>query len=38
MFNDFKELLSTFHSHGVKYLIVGGYALSFHAPPKTSIP
>ncbi len=26
MFDDFKELLSIFHAHGVKYLIVGGYA------------
>ena len=25
MFPDFKELLSSFNAHGVKYLIVGGY-------------
>ena len=27
MFDDFKELLSIFHDHGVKYVIVGGYAV-----------
>jgi hypothetical protein len=30
---DFKELLSAFHEHRVKYLIVGGYALAIHAQP-----
>jgi len=25
--------LSAFHAHGVKYLIVGGYAVIFHAQP-----
>lgn len=29
MYPDFKDLLSAFHSQGVKYLIVGGYAVSF---------
>ena len=33
MFPDFKELLSAFNAHSVKYLIVGGYAVSFHAQP-----
>ena len=33
MFQDFKELLSAFSAHNVKYLIVGGYAVSFHAQP-----
>ena len=28
---EFKELLSIFNEQGVKYLIVGGYAVSFHA-------
>ena len=28
---DFKGLLSIFHGHGVKYLIVGGYAVSLRA-------
>ena len=26
--------LSAFHAHGVKYLIVGGYAVIFHAQPR----
>jgi hypothetical protein len=28
MYQDFKDLLSCFHAHGVKYLIVGGCAVS----------
>ena len=36
MFRDFKELLSIFHAHSVKYLIVGGYAVSFHAQPRAT--
>ena len=36
MFQDFKELLSAFNVHGVKYLIVGGYAVSFHAQPRAT--
>lgn len=36
MFQDFKELLSVFNAHGVKYLIVGGYAVSFHAQPRAT--
>jgi hypothetical protein len=31
MYNDFKELLSALNAHQVRYLIVGGYAVSFHA-------
>jgi hypothetical protein len=34
MFQDFKELLSSFNVHSVKYLVVGGYAVSFHAQPR----
>ena len=34
MFQDHKDLLSAFHAHGVKYLIVGGYAVSFHSQPR----
>jgi hypothetical protein len=26
--------LSAFHAHGVRYLIVGGYAVIFHAQPR----
>jgi len=36
MFDDFKELLSAFNAHNVKYLIVGGYAVSFHAQPRAT--
>ena len=36
MFDDLKELLSVFNEHGVKYLIVGGYAVSFHAQPRAT--
>jgi hypothetical protein len=36
MFPDFKELLQSFHAHRVKYLIVGGYAVSFHAQPRVT--
>lgn len=34
MFQDFKELLSAFNAHNVKYLVIGGYAVSFHAQPR----
>src|ERR1035438_7583542 len=34
MYQDYKDLLSAFHVHGVKYLIVGGYAVIFHAQPR----
>ena len=33
MFDDFKKFLSVFNDHSVKYLVVGGYAVSFHAQP-----
>jgi len=36
MFKDFKELLSAFNAHQVRYLIVGGYAVSFHAQPRAT--
>jgi Nucleotidyltransferase of unknown function (DUF6036) len=36
MFQDFKELLSAFNAHQVRYLIVGGYAVSFHAEPRAT--
>jgi predicted nucleotidyltransferase len=36
MFQDFKDLLSAFNAHGVKYLIVGGYAVSFHTQPRAT--
>lgn len=36
MFQDFKELLSSLNAHNVRYLIVGGYAVSFHAQPRAT--
>jgi hypothetical protein len=36
MFQDFNELLSIFNARSVKYLIVGGYAVSFHAQPRAT--
>jgi hypothetical protein len=36
MLQDFKELLSSFNAHGVRYLIVGGYAVSFYAQPRAT--
>jgi hypothetical protein len=32
--SDFKELLSTFSDHQVKYLVVGGYAVIKYAEPR----
>ncbi len=34
MFQDYKDLLSAFHAHGVKYLSVEGYAVIFYAQPR----
>jgi hypothetical protein len=34
MYQDYKDLLSAFNANGVKYLIVGGYAVIFHAQPR----
>jgi uncharacterized nucleotidyltransferase DUF6036 len=36
MYPDFNELLSAFNAHKVKYLIVGGYAVTFHAQPRAT--
>ncbi|HKD04475.1 MAG TPA: DUF6036 family nucleotidyltransferase [Bryobacteraceae bacterium] len=33
---DFKELLSAFNEHRVKYLIVGGYAVAVHSQPRAT--
>lgn len=33
---DLKELLSAFNKHGVKYLVVGGYAFGVHAEPRAT--
>jgi len=34
--NDLKELLRAFNDHGVKYLVVGGYAYGIHAEPRAT--
>jgi hypothetical protein len=34
MYQDYKDLLFAFHARGVRYLIVGGYAVIFHAQPR----
>ncbi len=36
MYPDFKELLLLLNAHKVKYLVVGGYAVSFHAQPRAT--
>lgn len=36
MFDDFKDLLSAFNAHSVRYLVVGGHAISFHAQPRAT--
>src|SRR5271166_3987167 len=36
MYPDFKELLSVLNAHGVKYLVVGAYAVSIHAQPRAT--
>ncbi|HEY1933644.1 MAG TPA: DUF6036 family nucleotidyltransferase [Acetobacteraceae bacterium] len=36
MYPDFKELLSVFNAHHVKYLVVGAYAVSIHAQPRAT--
>lgn len=36
MYPDFIELLSALNASGVRYLIVGGYAVSFHAQPRAT--
>jgi len=36
MNKDFRELLSAFNEHKVKYLIVSGYAVSYHSEPRTT--
>ena len=36
MYNDFKELLSALNAHRVRYVIIGGYAVSFHAEPRAT--
>jgi len=34
MYQDYKDLLSAFHAHGVKYLVVGGFAVIHYSQPR----
>ena len=34
--NDFKEFLKLLNSHQVEYLLIGGYAVSYHGHPRTT--
>lgn len=36
MYDDFKELLSVLNAHKVKYLVVGAYAVGYHAQPRAT--
>ncbi len=36
MLAEFKELLSIFNARSVRYLVVGGHAVSLHAQPRTT--
>lgn len=36
MYQDFKDLLSAFHAQNAKYLILGGYAVSFYGQPRAT--
>ena len=33
---NFSELLSLFNKHGVRYLLLGGYAVIFYGHPRTT--
>jgi hypothetical protein len=34
--NDFKEFLRLLHSHGVRYLLIGGYAVGYYGYPRAT--
>lgn len=34
--SDFRDLLAAFASEGVRYLIVGGYAVAYHSRPRST--
>jgi predicted nucleotidyltransferase len=36
IFNDFKEFIQLLNKHKVKYLLVGGYAISLYSRPKST--
>jgi hypothetical protein len=33
---DFKDFLRLLHAHGVKYLLIGGYAVGYHGYPRAT--
>jgi len=33
---DFKEFLNLLHVHGVRYLLIGGYAVGYHGYPRAT--
>jgi hypothetical protein len=36
MYLDFEELLAILNARKVRYLVVGGYAVAFHAQPRAT--
>jgi len=36
MLSDYRELLSILNAHGVKYLVIGAYAVAIHAQPRAT--
>src|SRR5580658_10949711 len=36
MISDYRDLLSTLNAHRVKYLVIGAYAVAFHAQPRAT--
>lgn len=36
IFPDFEEFIASLNAHRVRYLIVGGYAVGFHAKPRAT--
>ncbi|PEN13186.1 hypothetical protein CRI94_11115 [Longibacter salinarum] len=36
--SDFREFLRLLSEHGVRYLVVGGYAVGYHGYPRTTGP
>ena len=35
-FPDFEEFIASLNAHRVRYLVVGGYAVGFHARPRAT--
>jgi len=34
MLKDQRDIIAAFNAHGVKYLVIGGHAVSIHAEPR----